>query len=157
MGVIQYHLYSLERDKRILSRRKGLYKRFYPNLIFGTHQQEILDVLSQETERDLLLYLIQNPNATQKELSEYAKISSGTTNWHMKRLVESGLVQTRREGQFVKYEVSGEKEEVLNLVRSYHPSIWESWADRFANALTEVAPPIPQGKKDKKKKIGEDK
>ena len=139
MGVIQYHLYSLEREGRILSRRNGLYKRFYPNLVFGDYQQEILDVLSQETERDLLLYLINNPNSTQKELAEYAQISAGTINWHMKRLVESNLVQAKHEGQFVRYVVSGDAQEILRLVQSYHPSIWERWADRFADALTEIS------------------
>lgn len=139
MGVIQYHLYALERERRILSRRRGLYKRFYPNLVFGEHQKEILDVLSQETERDLLIYLIRIPNASQKELSEYARISAGTINWHMNRLISAGLVQRRREGQFVRYEIAGDTKEILNLVESYHPSIWESWADRFADVLTEVS------------------
>ncbi len=142
MGVIQYHLYTLERERRILSRRSGLYKRFYPSLTFGEHQQEILDVLSQETERDLILFLIQNPGSTQKELAEFAQISPGSVNWHMKRLVASGLVQMKHEGQFVKYAINGDPGEILNLVRNYHPGIWQSWADRFANALSEVSPPM---------------
>ena len=142
MGVIQYHLNSLENEKRILSRRRGLYKRFYPNLVFGEHQQEILDVLSQETERDLLLYLMRNPNSTQKQVSEYSKISAGTINWHMKRLGQSGLVSTRREGQFVRYTVDVDSDEVLELLHNYHPSVWETWADRFANAISELLLPL---------------
>ena len=141
MGVVQYHLYALETEKKILSRRGGLYKRFYPALVFSEHQQDVLDVLSQETERDLLVYLIQNPNANQKELSDYAQISPGTINWHMKRLISSGLIGVHREGQFVRYLVNGDRDEILKLVQGYHPSTWASWADRFANALNEVSPP----------------
>jgi len=140
MGVAQYHLYALEKEKRILSRRKNLYRRFYPAFGFSEHQQQVLDVLSQETERDLVIYLVQNPSANQKELSEYAKISAGTVNWHMKRLIASGLVKVRREGQFVKYTVKCDKEEILKLVKVYHPSTWASWADRLANALSEMSP-----------------
>jgi predicted transcriptional regulator len=143
MGVIQYHLYTLESERRILSRRRGLYKRFYPNLVFGEHQQKILDVLSQETERDLLLYLIENPNATQKQVSEYSKISAGTINWHMKRLAQSGLISIKREGQFVKYTVNANSGEILKLLQNYHPSVWETWADRFADALGEITSPSP--------------
>jgi len=139
MGVIQYHLYSLEGERRILSRRRGLYKRFYPNLVFGEHQQEILDVLSQETERDLLIYLIRNPNVTQKQVSEYSKISAGTINWHMKRLGQSGLISVKREGQFVRYSVNVDSDEILKLLQNYHPSVWETWADRFADAIGELA------------------
>jgi predicted transcriptional regulator len=139
MGVVQYHLYSLERERKILSRRGGLYKRFYPALIFSEHQQEVLDVLSQETERDMLIYLLRTPDATQKEISDFAQISGGTANWHMKRMVSSGLVGVRREGQFVRYNVNGDRNEILKLVQSYHPSVWARWADRFANALSEVS------------------
>jgi DNA-binding MarR family transcriptional regulator len=140
MGVIQYHLYSLEKERKILSRRGSLYKRFYATLTFTEHQQEVLDVLSQETERDLLVYLLHHSGATQKELSEFAQTSPGTINWHMKRLVSSTLVGSRRDGQFVRYYVSGDSEEILYLLKGYHPSTLLSWADRFANAMNEVSP-----------------
>lgn len=156
MGVTQYHLYTLEKERKILSRRSGLYKRFFTALVFGEHQQEILDVLSQETERDLLLYIIQNPSSNQKELSQYARISPGTINWHMKRLIGSGLVKVRHEGQFVKYEVSGESTEIINLVRSYHPSLWQTWVDRFANAINEVSS-LPQKDQERELDLSEDK
>ena len=32
-----------------------------------------------------------------------------------------------------------DSEEVLKLLQNYHPSVWETWADRFANAISEVA------------------
>lgn len=139
MGVVQYHLGSLETDRKIVSRRRGLYKRFYQSLAFGENQQEILGVLSQEMERDLLLYLLDNPGSTQKELCDYAKISPGTMNWHMKRLGISYLVSSLRDGQFVRYTVSVDKNEILKLLQSYHPSIWEKWADRFANTVNEIS------------------
>ncbi len=141
MGVTQYHLYSLEKDQKILSRRNGLYKRFYPTNVFGERQQEILDVLSQETERDMLLYLIQNPGSGQKELSEFARMSPATINWHMKRLIGSGLVEIKRQGQFVKYDVIGDSNEILNLVQNFHPTTWQKWVDRFANVISEVSAP----------------
>src|SRR5205823_13884476 len=83
------HLRRLEKDQSIISRRRGLYKRFYKRLDFEVEEQEILGVLFQETERDLLLYLLKTPDATQKELSEFAHISASSTSWHMKRLVEA--------------------------------------------------------------------
>jgi len=138
MGVVQYHIYNLERNGSIASRRRGLYKRFYPNLKFGDTQLEILDVLSQETERDLLLFLIRKPEATQKELSEYSGISAATVAWHMRRLSGSGLIETKREGPNVKYVVRGRHQEIVELLQSYHPAIWEKWADRLTDALLEI-------------------
>jgi DNA-binding transcriptional ArsR family regulator len=138
MGVTQYHLYALEKEGKILSRRSGLFKRFFPSFQFAEPQKDILDALSNETERDLLLYLIQNPRSNQKELSVYARISPATVNWHMKRLLRLGVVSAKHEGQFVKYSVNGGPE-VVALVRNYHPSLWELWVDRLANAINAVA------------------
>lgn len=140
MGVVQYHLYTLEKEKRIISRRRGMYKRFYINLVFGEKDQEILDALSQEAERDIILFLIQKPNATNKQISDYLRVLPGATTWHMKRLVGSGLVNARRdESSSVRYSVSGDSADVLRLVKSYHTKIWERWADRLAETLTGVS------------------
>ena len=137
MGVIQYHIYRLEKDGKIISRRRGLYKRFYPILVFGEGQLDILDVLSRETERDILLFLLENPHATQKDLSEYAKISPSSINWHMKRLCDSKLVETKREGGKVMYYVIVKPTEMITLLKSYQPAVWERWADRLADVLVE--------------------
>ena len=138
MGVIQYHLYGLEREQQIISRRRGLHKRFYTTQVFGDKQLEILDTLSQETERDILLFLIQNPDATQKELSEYVKISPASINWHMRRLSDTGLVEAKRDRMNVRYLVRDDRAEILALLRSYHPAVWERWVDRLTNIISDM-------------------
>jgi predicted transcriptional regulator len=148
MGVIQYQLYSLEKERKILPRRSGFYKRFYPNLVFSEKEQLILDILSHETQRDLLLFLIENPKTTQKHLSEYAKISPASIHWHMRTIIESGLVRVIRDGQSAMYEFVQNKAEVLNLLRSYHSNIWQTWADRLAvtvNAVSDASDPEGSG------------
>jgi predicted transcriptional regulator len=139
MGVAQYHLYNLEKEKRILSRRRGLYKLFYAGLIFGENQEAILEILSRETDRDLLLYIMENPGTNQTLISQYARISASSVNWHMKRMVDSGLISMKHEGQFVRYDIAADRDEILRLVRSYHPSLWDKWADRLSNALNEIS------------------
>lgn len=136
MGVIQYHLYKLERDRSIVSARHGLYKRYYADKGPGIEERDIVNVLFQETERDLILYLLGNPRATQKELSEFARISPSSTNWHMKRLSHAGFVEARKEGGFVSYTVKGDSGMILALLRSYHPRIWDKWAERLADLVT---------------------
>ncbi|MDG7008299.1 MAG: winged helix-turn-helix transcriptional regulator [Nitrososphaerota archaeon] len=149
MGTVQYHLYTLERESKVVSRRKGLYKRFYASNVFGERQQEILGVLSQEPERDILLYLVQNPNSTQKALADYAGMSPGTINWHMKRLHLAGLVEATHEGQFVRYVVVADRAEILRLLKVYHPGIWERLADRLADVLGEIGAPSEGNEEEK--------
>ena len=137
MGVIQYHLYTLEKERKVISRRRGFYKRFYPTLLFGDRELEIMDVLAQETERDLLLFLMQNPNATQKELSGYARVSPSSINWHVQRLSKARFVEITRDSANVRYLVKVNRKEILALLKNYHPTVWERWADRLADMLTE--------------------
>ncbi len=141
MGTVQYHLYTLEREGKVVSRRQGLRKRFYQSYIFGERQQQILDVLSQEKERDILLFLVENRDSTQKALVDCIGLSPGTVNWHMKRLQVAGLVEARHEGQFVRYTVIGDRGEMLRLLKVYHPRIWEKLADRLADILAEIGEP----------------
>jgi len=136
MGVIQYHLYRLERDRSIISAPDGLYKRYYAGGGPGIEERNIVNVLFQETERDLILYLLENPGASQKELSAFARISASSTNWHVKRLSQAGFVESRREGGFVFYTVKGDSGMILALLRSYHPRIWDKWAERLADLIT---------------------
>ncbi len=137
MGTAQYHLYSLEKEKKIISRRSGLYKRFFVSFTFTDKDQKILDVLSQETERDILLYLSINPGASHHDISEYAGISPGTTTWHMKRLLEAGLVTSKRSTEVV-YFLQVDAKDVAKLLRDYHTNIWERWADRLAEIFSEI-------------------
>ena len=137
MGVVQYHLDRLEKEDKIVAHRGGFYKRFYPTTIFGMEQLEVMDVLAQETERDLLLFLLLNPNASQKELSEYARVSPSSIDWHMRRLSKSGLIETKHEGANVRYLVKVKRADILVLLKKYQPTVWERWADRLADILSE--------------------
>jgi predicted transcriptional regulator len=137
MGTVQYHLYSLEKERKIISKRRGLYKRFFVSFTFTDKDQKILDVLSQETERDILLYLSVNPGASHHDISEYIGISPGTTSWHMKRLVEAGLETSKRSTEVV-YFLQVDAKDVAKLLKVYHTNIWERWADRLAEIFNEI-------------------
>lgn len=149
MGDIQYQLNVLEKSGHVVSKRMGLYKRFYPSKIFGEMQKEIIATLSQETPRKILLVLLQKPGVSQGEIAMFAKVSAPTITWHMKRLIEAGVVKAHPEGRTVKYYISDSANEVEKLMKSYHPSFWERWADRFADVWLDLS--IYNKKKGKQK------
>ena len=49
MGATQYYLHPLETRGKIVSLRRGLFRRFYPGLNFGEKDSEILGILFSET------------------------------------------------------------------------------------------------------------
>lgn len=139
MGTIQYHLYNLEKERKIVSRSRFGHKRFYSNFTFGDSQIDVLGILAQDVERELILYLIGNPGSSQKALCEHANLSPATIDWHVKKLQKAGFLESKHEDGFVKYDLKCDQIEVLKLIKSYHPSIWERWSNRLADLLTEAS------------------
>jgi len=132
MGDVQYHIRRLERDGRIHSVRRGLYKFFYPANLFGERQRDVLSVLSLDRPRELLLNIIEHPGSTQEALAGATNVSQPTVSWHLKRLVDLGIVGRRQDGRVVTYSVAGGGE-IATFIKTYHPTVWERWSSRLAD------------------------
>ena len=50
----------------------------------------------------------------------------------MSRLIEFGIVYSSKEGKFVKYYIRGDIADLVTLLKSYHPLIWEKLSDRLS-------------------------
>ncbi len=138
MGVLQYHLYKLENDRVIVARRRGVRKRYYINLVFGDTDLDVLDVLSQTSERDILLYITLNPGANLRDLAVYSRLSPSTVLWHLKRLIAFGLIEMQHyQGNNV-YSIRVEKDTIFKLLKNYHPTLFERWADTIADVVVNV-------------------
>ena len=132
MGDVQYHVQRLERDGRIFSYRRGLYKFFYTANIFGERQRDVLSILSLERPREILLNIVEHPASTQETLAAATKVSQPTVSWHLKRLLELGIVARRQDGRVVTYSVAGGGE-IATFIKTYHPTVWERWSSRLAD------------------------
>ncbi len=139
MGDVQYHVRRLERDARIISARRGLYKFFYPANIFGERQREVLSVLSLDRPRELLLNIIEQPESSQEALARATGVSQPTVSWHLKRLTDLKIVNRRQEGRSVTYSVIGGGSEIATFIRAYHPTVWEKWSSRLADIFIAYA------------------
>jgi predicted transcriptional regulator len=96
MGDTQYHLLILEKEGRIKSKRINNHKHYYPVTIPNEQNELILAFLRQETTKDILVYLMENPGSTQQALANFKNVSAPTIKWHMSRLIESELVVVTR-------------------------------------------------------------
>ena len=133
MGDVQYHVQRLEREGRINSVRRGLYRFFYSSTLLGDRQRDLLSVLALETPRELLLSLVEKPNSSQDELARATRVSQPTVSWHLKRMIDMGILQKQQSGRGAAYVVAGGGAEVAALIRSYHPNVWEKWSSRLAD------------------------
>ncbi len=140
MGTIQYHLSSLEEMGKIISERADSHRFYFPIGSFGDFEKSILKILNQDSAREILLFIIERKNPTQTDIVENIKISSGTANWHLIRLLEYGIITEEREGKFKRYHLKGKPDVVIKLLQNYHASRWNSWSNKLAELFLDATP-----------------
>ena len=133
-GTVQYHTDRLEKMGRITSTRTGLYKHYFPVGVFQNNEKELLQILSQETSRQILMYIVEQQSPTQTDIVYSVGISASSVNWHLKRLLEFKLVEEIKEGKYKRYQLHDRNissQYITSLMRNYYPAIWEKWSDRL--------------------------
>jgi predicted transcriptional regulator len=139
MGDTQHHLGVLDKLGLIKSRRKGMYKVYYTVSILRKRDEDILAVLQQETPRDIILHLVENPGSTQGEISKYMRLTAPTINWHMSNLINAHLVTSYKDGRYVKYFIEGNVNDIVGLLKLYYPTVWSKLSDRLAELFLYLA------------------
>jgi predicted transcriptional regulator len=133
-GTVQYHTDRLEKMGRITSTRSGLYKHYFPVGVFQNNEKEILQILSQETARRILMFIVEEQAPTQTDIVNSIGISASSVNWHIKRLIGVRLVNEIKEGKYRRYQLEDRRvssKYITALMRNYYPAVWEKWSDRL--------------------------
>src|SRR5262249_5195658 len=115
------------------------YKTYYTISLSGERNQKISAFLQQETPRDIILYLIENPGATNNQIAHHKGFTAPTINWHMSRLIQTGVVSSRRDVRYTKYYLKGNIKDIVDLLKSYHPSVWKKLSFRLAELFVDLA------------------
>lgn len=104
-GTAVYHLQRLERDKLIVSRRDGQYRRFFLNgqapdpAAASPGARTLAHPLAQR----IAAFLVANPQAAQKDVCAALGISAPLASKWLGRMLEAGLVTSQREWKLVRY------------------------------------------------------
>jgi len=138
MGTIQYHLNLLEKNGRISSERRNLYKHYFPIGLFEQNEKDILKILNQETAREILMIILEK-KPTQTDIANIIQISSASVNWHIRRLVDFGLILEQKDGKFKRYTLGVDSKNIISLMKNYHPNIWSIWSNRLAEMFLSLS------------------
>jgi len=139
MGTIQYHLNLLEKQGKISSERQNLHKYYFPIGLFEQNERDVLKILNQETAREILLLILEKKKPTQTDIANIIEISSASVNWHIKRLLELGLIIKQQDGKFKRYTLGIDTKHVVSLMKNYHPNIWNKWSNRLAEMFLSLS------------------
>ena len=141
MGTIQYHLNKLENDGKIVSHRSGLHKHYFPVGVFKDHEKEIMTFLTQETSREIIMFITEQGSPTQTDIANKIKISASSINWHLNRLLHSNLIEEIKDGKYKRYVLNSEISSLYvgKLLKNYYPNIWDKWSNRLAEMFLSLS------------------
>jgi predicted transcriptional regulator len=138
MGTVQYHLDRLEKDGKITSQRHSLHK-YYFAVGFEEDEKQMLEVLSNETAREILMFIVERKSPSQSEIVEHIEISPASVNWHINRLKDSKIIDEVREGRFKRYKLRGDTRLVAAMLKNFYPTIWDRWSNRLAEMFLSMS------------------
>lgn len=99
-GTLRYHLAILCETGKIHSERDHGQLRYYANGR-GARRGEGYPI--NETRRQILELLAQDPGMTRKEVASALDITGASVTWHMALLIRDGAVQSEKDGRMVRY------------------------------------------------------
>ena len=139
MGTVQYHLHKLEKMGRVTSTRRGLYKYYFPSGLFRENEKEILEVLTHETARKILMFIIEQKSPTQTDIVNSVRISARSISWHVGRLIALKMIREIKDGKYKRYQLQNDAKDILTLLRSYYPSVWDKWSMRVVEMFLSLS------------------
>jgi predicted transcriptional regulator len=104
MGTVQYQLDRLEKSGLITSSKRGFYRYYFDVEIKG-FDKDILEILSYETLRQIILFIIEQKDPSQSEIVKEIGISHASINWHMQRLIALKIIEEIKDGRYKKYRI----------------------------------------------------
>lgn len=140
MGTVQYQLGKLEKLGWLSSTRRGLYKYYFPAGLFKENEKEILEVLTHETARKILMHIIEQNSPAQTDIVNSIRISARSVSWHVRRLVDLKIIREIKDGRFKRYQLNQDDPKVIiTLLKNYYPTIWDKWSVRLVEMFLSLS------------------
>jgi len=140
MGTVQYHLDKLEKMGKVTSTRRGLYKYYFAAGLFKENEKDILEVLTHETARKILMFILEQKSPTQTDIVNSVRISARSISWHVSRLIALKIITEIKDGKYKRYQLhENDTKYILTLLRNYYPSIWDKWSMRVVEMFLSLS------------------
>jgi predicted transcriptional regulator len=142
MGSVQYHSYQLQRQGKISSVKQGIHKFHFAAGIYQDKEKKVLQILNQETPREILLFIAEQKNISQSEIVKKLGISAPSINWQIKRLIALNIIDQIKDGKFRRYKLHDDDitvKYILELSDRRRSSMWDKWSNRMVETFLSLS------------------
>jgi len=133
LGTVSYHLSYLGKHNLIKEEKDGNYVRYYPSTI-DIRDEKLLSLLRQRSVRTILLFILTHEGCSHQEISAGVNLSPSTTTWHLKKLIDNGIVVSDKKIKGKAYSLCISKERIMSLLITYR----ESFLDNLVDGLLDL-------------------
>jgi predicted transcriptional regulator len=138
-GETVYHLDRLT-TSGLLHRERSSHQDHYFVASVPLADRSLLRFTRSASARRLLVALLEKPHRSVPDLIERTGLSAGRLSVHLRRLVESGVVRTGREGRLRTFEVA-DQARVVRVLVAYRSGIADEWVERLLETWSELFRP----------------
>ncbi|MGC9554999.1 MAG: winged helix-turn-helix transcriptional regulator [Thermoplasmatota archaeon] len=139
LSTLDYHLHYMEKRDLVVSRKDGRYTRYFATRTVGREDKRVIALLRQKTPRDIALHLLLHPEAVHKDLARAVGKSPSTVSFHLKKMIDAGMVEPISLGRETAYRITDEEQVVNNLI-TYQETFVDDAVDRFVDTWTSLHP-----------------
>ena len=129
-GQLTHHLNYLQKVSLIVTRSDGEYLRYYADMQISDTERRVLELMRQKSVRRILLYLLEYKSCSHEQLVESSDLSPATVSWHIKKLVDSKIVDKEVVGRHSFYSIN-DFELVKKTLVTYRESFLDKIVDKF--------------------------
>lgn len=128
-GALEYHVGVLEKAGVVKVEKKWFGLRLYP-IGISDGESAVLSLLRHENYRNTLLFLLNNPRASQGQIANFLRLSPPTMSWYLKRLLEMQVVKAEREGRETRYSIL-DPPKIAQTLSTFRSSFSDRAVDNF--------------------------
>jgi predicted transcriptional regulator len=135
-GVLSYHARKLEENGTVKIDRKSGETRFYP--LFVTEEEStLITSLRRDTQRHILLSLLEGNQLTFNELVSKVKKAPSTVSTFLARLVDDNIIVIKMI-ELKKVYLLKNADMVREIIQKYNPVLLERTAYNFADTFSNL-------------------
>ncbi|MDE2589421.1 MAG: winged helix-turn-helix transcriptional regulator [Patescibacteria group bacterium] len=133
LGTLRYHLEFLEKTGRIISEKHDLFRYYFTTGALDEIERNTIKMLHQETSRQIVMFILEKKTPSQKDIVKNIMVSTASARWHLRRLVELGIILESREGKYRRYQFVINSDIVVKLLKIHYPNEWNRWSNKIVN------------------------
>jgi predicted transcriptional regulator len=114
LGTVKYHIWKLEADRKIVTKKIGKFLRIYRPSDRDDIEIVMLSHIKNKARLPFLAMIMDNPGITNQEIAVRLNLRKSTVSWHANALLRDMIIRSERDGKFIRYYMNVEAEGILS-------------------------------------------